>query len=613
MEQTPKRSFEIPARAKYKQIAGYGVIGNTRTAVLVGFDGSIDWCCLPKFDSPSVFAAILDHKIGGRWSISPVAKGSSTQKYIANTNMLQTEFTVENSGVVLTDFMPCSNRLNEEWASPPEIHRVVECVKGKTTIRMRIQPKFDYGRSVPEMSTSKNGLSMETLKDKMVLASTIGVPAQKQGVAVADFQISEGQTQIFVLSYGESEPRGVEEYHTRSQLSRTEAFWRHWVERLEYNGRWRKEVLRSALTLKLLTYSPTGAMLAAPTTSLPETIGGVRNWDYRFSWIRDSATSLWALRLLGDRGDAQKFLHWIVDNNRSTDLKLMYSIDGSSSIKESVLNHLEGYRGSSPVRIGNAAEKQFQIDAYGYMLDTLYYSSRQGSSVSADVYYRFVKPLARYICDNWRKPGNGIWEIREWKDNYVYTEAWCYAGLDRAVKIAKVAGHDEDTPRWVTTMKQIRARILDKGWDEKKSSFVMSYRRPQIDSANLMLPLIGFIDARDKRMEQTLEATRKELGHGALLYRYRINDGLPGKEGAFLLCSFWLVACLAKAGKVEDAKEAFDELLTYSNHLGLYSEEVDVPSGEGLGNFPQAFSHGGLILAAHELDKALDRKAKSTA
>jgi len=613
--QTPKRSFEIPTRAKYKPITGYGIVGNTRTAALVGYDGSIDWCCLPKFDSPSVFAAILDHKVGGHWSITPTAKGSSTQQYIKNTNILQTEFTIENSGVVLTDFMPRSPHLGEVWASPPEIHRIVECIEGKATMQVQVQPKFEYGRSVPEMSTNKNGLSMRNLKDEMVLASTIDIPVQKQGVATADFEISKGQRETFVLSYGESEPRRVEEYHTQSQLLRTEAFWRRWVGKLNYSGRWRNEVFRSALTLKLLTYSPTGAILAAPTTSLPEAIGGARNWDYRFSWIRDSASSLWALRLLGDREDAERFLHWLVDNDPSfgLDLKLMYPIDGSSNIKESVLNHLEGYRGSSPVRIGNAAVEQFQIDACGYMLDILYHSSGHGSSVSVDMYYRFVRPLAQYICDNWRKPGNGMWEIRKWKDNYVCTEAWCYAGLARAVKMAKITGHDKDMPRWITTMEKIKARVLDKGWDEKKRSFVMSYRHRQIDSSNLMLPLIGFIDATDKRMEQTVNATRKELGHGALLHRYRINDGLRGKDGAFLLCSFWLVTCLAKAGKVGDAKEAFNELLNYSNHLGLYSEEVDVSSGEGLGNFPQAFSHMGLIMAAYELDRVLDQESKSIA
>jgi GH15 family glucan-1,4-alpha-glucosidase len=607
----PKKSiFEIPVKTKYKPISGYGIVGNTRTSALVGYDGSIDWCCLPKFDSPSVFASILDHNVGGRWGIMPVGKGNSTQSYIENTNILQTQFSVENSRMVLTDFMPCSLHHEEAWASPPEIHRIIDCVKGKITVQMLIEPRFDYARSVPEMSTSKNGLSMRNHKDEMVLASSVEIRTPKKGIAVAEFKISKGQKETFVLSYGEYDPRHIEAYQTHSQLLRTEAFWKNWVGQLSYRGRWRGPVVRSALTLKLLTYSPTGAILAAPTTSLPEVIGGGRNWDYRFSWIRDSATSLWAFRLLGARSEAERFLHWLIDNNPSLDLdlKLMYSIDGTSNINELVLRHLEGYRRSSPVRIGNAAVNQFQMDAYGYMLDALYYSSSEGSSVSEDMYYRFVKPLARYICENWRKPGHGIWEIREWKDRYVYTEAWCYSGLDRAVKIARITRHAEDTPFWLSTMKEIKKEILQNGWDEKEQSFVMSYKNRGLDAANLMLPLIGFIEATDKKMEMTLNSVRKELGRGALLYRYRIKDGLRGKDGAFLLCSFWLVACLTKSGKVEDAIDAFNELLTYSNHLGLYPEEVDPASGEALGNFPQAFSHMGLIMAAYELDKVLDEK-----
>jgi GH15 family glucan-1,4-alpha-glucosidase len=609
-----KGSFEIPSLEVYKPITSYGIIGNTRTVSLIGYDGSIDWCCLPKFDSPSVFAAILDHKVGGRWSIVPVAKkGTSVQRYIEHTNILQTEFTAEGSKVVLTDFMPCSLQYQEAWAFPPEIHRIVDCVKGKISIRLELEPRFEYGLTPPKIWTTKYGLAMRSHKDEMVLASTVPFDHKdpQENNVRSDFTMSKGQREIFVLSYGEYEPRKVDEYQTRSQLLRTEAYWKNWAGGLKYKGRWREAVIRSALILKLLTYSPTGAILAAPTTSLPESIGGDRNWDYRYSWIRDSANSLWAFRLLGERSEAERFLHWLIDNNPSLDLdlKLMYSITGQSKLTEEVLNQFEGYRKSSPVRIGNAAVEQDQMDAYGYMLDALYYSSRHGSNVSEDMYYRFVKPLARYICDNWEKPGNGIWEIRGWRDRYVYTQAMCYAGLDRAIKIAKITKHKEDIPLWHMVMEKIKKETIEKGWDEGKKSFVMSYKNRELDSANLMLPLIGFIDAKDEKMQLTLDAIIENLGIGeALLYRYQINDGQKGQEGAFLLCSFWLVACLAKAERVDEALRAFKELLNYSNHLGLYTEEIEPATREGLGNFPQAFSHMGLIMAACALDSALDAK-----
>jgi pentatricopeptide repeat protein len=277
-----------------------------------------------------------------------------------------------------------------------------------------------------------------------------------------------------------------------------------------------------------------------------------------------------------------------------------------------VLKHFEGYRKSKPVRIGNAAVKQDQMDVYGYMLDALYYSTRHGANVSEDMYYRFVKPLARYICDNWSKPGNGIWEIRDWQDRYVYTEAMCYAGLDRAIKIAKITKHPDDIPLWRETMEKIKSVVLEKGWDEEKKSFVMSYKNRELDSANLMLPLIGFMDAKEEKMQSTVDAIMKELGHGALLYRYKIRDGFQGREGAFLLCSFWLVACLARGGRVDEALRAFNELLSCANHLGLYPEEINPITDEGLGNFPQSFSHMGLIMAASELDRALDARFKSS-
>lgn len=606
-DKSKANTFRIPSIAKYKPINGYGVIGNTRTVSLVGFDGSIDWCCMPKFDSPSIFAAILDNNLGGSWKISPAGVATSTQRYVENTNILQTEFATDDSKALVTDFMPCSLG-DHAWAAPPEIHRIVQCTSGDISMRMSISPRFDYGRFSPKIVGSRQGLSVKNHKDEMALASTTEFRILEGGIAQSEFKLAKGESETFILSYGEYEPREIQEYETGSQLLRTEAFWKDWVGRLKYKGRWQHAVLRSALILRLLVYSPTGAIVAAPTMSLPEAIGGNRNWDYRYSWIRDSANSLWAFHVLGDKSQTERYLHWLIDNNPSLDLdlRLMYSIDGDSKITESTLDYLEGYLGSAPVQIGNAAFRQAQMDVYGYMLDALHFSSVHGTTVTDEMYFRFVKPLAHRICNSWMNPGNGIWEIRGKREHYVYTVAWCYVGLKRAVEIARSSGHRRDTNEWLSTMEKIRNDVLSKGWDEKKQSFVMSYETRQVDASALILPLIGFISANDKKMLGTMRAVTKYLGAGPLIYRYRINDRLQGKEGAFLLCSFWMVACLARAGRVEEAEEMFEKLLGYANHVGLYAEEIDPATGAGLGNFPQAFSHMGLIMAAHELDKAIE-------
>jgi GH15 family glucan-1,4-alpha-glucosidase len=599
--------FEVPTKERYKPIGGYGIIGNTRTAALVGFDGSIDWCCMPRFDSPSVFAALLDWKKGGRWVIQPAEAASATQSYLPETNILRTEFKTRGAHVTLTDFMPCSVA-NDEWTTPPEIHRLVQCPKGEMELRFVFDPVFDYGARVPRTTATRDGLSVKDAKDEMVLSWSVPFGLGKRGVD-GSFSVSEGEARTFVLSYGEAIPRRVAEYHTERQRAKTEVFWMDWVSQLRYRGRWREMVMRSALTLKLLVYARTGAIIAAPTTSLPEEIGGSKNWDYRYSWIRDSASSLWTFHLLGYRSETEAYLQWLIDNNPALDLdlRLMYDLLGGTNIPETVLGQLEGYRGSRPVRVGNAAAKQHQLDAYGYMLDSLYFTTRHGLSVRDEMYFRFVKPLANYIVEHWKEPGNGIWERRGRREHYVYTKAWCWAGLDRAVKIAKATGHPEDVDGWNAVRKRIRAEVMRRGWSEEKGSFVMRYGSKSLDAANLMLPLIGFVRADDERMVMTIEATMKELSAGAFVYRHRA-EGARSEEGAFLLCSFWLVACLAKIGRVDEAMDNLTQLIGRSNHLGLFAEEVDPKTGDALGNFPQAFSHIGLILAAHALDRALDSK-----
>jgi GH15 family glucan-1,4-alpha-glucosidase len=471
------------------------------------------------------------------------------------------------------------------------------------------KPIFDYGQVKPHVEPTKNGLIMTDAKSEMILSWSAPLESSDNGINCV-FNLAEGERKIFVLSYGEAVPRPIQHYHSERRLAATKAFWRRWVNQLKYDGRWKDMIIRSALTLKLLVYSPTGAIIAAPTTSLPEALNGNRNWDYRYSWIRDSANSLWAFHVLGYTSETDAYIRWLIDNNPTLDLdlRLMYAIDGGySNLKEVVLSHLEGYRRSRPVRIGNDAAEQLQLDACGYMLDALYFSTRHVHSISDEMYYRFVKPLARHIVERWERPGNGIWEIRNRQEHYVYTKAWCFAGLDRASRIARMSGHIDDSKAWTSVMKKIKAEVMRKGWSEKKKAFVMFYGDTHLDAANLTLPLIGFLPTNNERMKQTIEAIQKELSRGALVYRYRFKDGLKGNEGAFLLCGFWLVACLARLGRVAEAEHNFNELITHANHLGLYSEEVDPVSGEALGNFPQAFSHMGFITAAKELQTARTR------
>ncbi|MDE1853339.1 MAG: glycoside hydrolase family 15 protein [Thaumarchaeota archaeon] len=606
MGPTPETRFSLPVKGDYKPISGYGIIGNTRTAALVGYDGSIDWCCMPKFSSPSIFASILDHRKGGRWAVRPSGSCSSTQSYIEDTNILRTEFRTVTSRVVVTDFMPCSVTPGA-WSTPPEIHRIVESLSGEMEMQFVFSPVFDYGSEAPNFTEAEYGVSIRNRREEMVLSTSAVFPLTKTGID-GKFRIGQGEKKAFVLSYGEGIPRKIRDYQSERKRAKTEVFWLDWVSLLRYRGRWKEAVTRSALILKLLVYAPTGAMVAAPTTSLPESLGGERNWDYRYSWIRDSASSLWAFHKIGCRSEAEAYLRWLIDNNPSLDLdlRLMYDVNGGTNFKERSLDHLEGYKKSRPVRVGNQAVEQLQLDAYGYMLDSIYFSSKHGRAIDEEMYFRFVKPLADYILEHWSEPGNGIWEIRDKREHYVYTKAWCWAGLDRAVKVARAAGHGEDVPVWASAMKQIKKDVLRHGWNEEKRSFTIFYGSKDLDAATLMLPLIGFLPADDEKMRSTIEAVTKELSDGALVYRYRANDGLHGKEGAFLLCGFWLTACLARLGRVGEASNNLQELLGRANHLGLYPEEVDPKTGDALGNFPQAFSHMGLILAANELDTALD-------
>lgn len=603
-------AFALPVKERYKPISGYGVIGNTRTAALIGYDGSIDWCCFPRFDSPSVFAAILDWKKGGRWAIQSSGTTTSKQNYLQHTNILRTQFESSNARVSVTDFMPCS-KSGRTYSVLPEIHRVVACEEGEMEMEFVFQPVFDYGRLRPKLIESQSGVSIQMARFELALSWSHPLPVGK-GAVNAKFRIKKGEKRTFVLSYGEAVPRKTVDYRTSAQLARTENYWRRWVTSLDCGGNWKESIIRSALALKLLTYSPTGAIVAAATTSLPEVVGGESNWDYRYSWIRDSASSLRAFSILGSNSEAESYLRWLIESNPAleVDLRLVYDVNGGTNLEEHELDHLEGYKGSRPVRIGNAASKQLQFDTYGYMLDAVYFSTGGGRRLSSDTYFRFVKPLADYIVATWRDPSHSIWEERERRRHFVYTKAWACAGLDRAVRIAKATRHLSDVPVWRSTKKKIRREILRKGWSGEKKSFVMHYGAEKLDSANLMLPLMGFIKPKNERMISTVKAIQNELADGPFVYRTPRHRHGPKREGAFLVCSFWLISCLAAMGETETALEYFGQLVGRSNHLGLMSEEIDPTSGDFLGNFPQAFSHLGLIVAAGSLERSMKERER---
>ena len=600
-------AFDVEKVPSYIPIGGHGVIGNMRSCALVAYDGTIDWCCLPRFDSFPIFSSILDSKLGGSWKMSP-SSGRSIQLYRENTNILKTTFETASGRATILDFMPYTP--DPLWPNPPEVHRILRCERGRVKFDTSIVPRFIFGRRAAKITSTKNGFLIASRKRRAVLSSSLPLYIVRGVALKGEVEMTGGEEHTFVLSYGESIPRAISEYGTTYKLTATEKSWKAWVEGLVYRGRWKEAVIRSALVLRLLVYSPTGAIVAAPTTSLPEAPGGNRNWDYRFSWIRDSAFSLWALGQLGSQADAERYFVWLLSTGKlfAHRLQPVYGVDGDHHFEERELTYLDGYRHSKPVRVGNAAAHQVQLDAYGVILDALYFTLRHGGGFPEDTYHRSVKALAYIVCQDWRKPGHGVWEIRSGTHHYVYTKVWCYVALDRASRIARMTGHPQDAVGWEKTMREMKGEILAKGWSEKKKALTMSYGSDELDAANLLLPLVRFLDPKDPKMVSTVDAIIRELGQDDLVFRYRMEDGFKGEEGAFLACSFWLVSCLAKMGRLREAVDIFEKLQRRANHLGLYSEEIDPKTGEALGNFPQAYTHMGLISAACDLDRALDRE-----
>lgn len=599
-------------KSGYKPIEDYGVIGDLHTVALVGKDGSIDWCCLPHFDSPSVFASLLDAQKGGFFKIAPTVHAVQKQMYLPDTNVLVTRFLSPDGVGEVVDFMPVKSGIPDDEHCH-QIVRMVRVVRGAVPFRLECFPAFDYARTKHQLKIDKRGALFSA--DKYKLGLTSPIPLQgKQDRAIADFTLKMGESHTFIIrqsQVGSDQALLAPTFNGQAAFDETVNFWRTWLSGCRYEGRWREMVYRSALTLKLLTFAPTGAIVAAPTTSLPEEIGGVRNWDYRYTWIRDAAFTVYGFLRLGFTHEAEQFMQWIDarahEERPDGSIQVMYGINGEHELKEQTLDHLEGYCGSAPVRIGNGAYNQLQLDIYGELMDAVYLSNKYGTPISYDL-WKHLRKLLNYVVDNWQKKDEGIWEVRGGRQHFVYSKLMSWVALDRGLRLAQKRSFPGDHQRWLKTRDVIYEEIMAKGWSEKRKSFVQYYGSDALDASNLLMPLTFFISPKDPRMLSTLEATKKSLLSDSLVYRYQIgtgaSDGLSGEEGTFSMCTFWLVECLTRAGQLTEARLIFEKMLSYANHLGLYAEEVG-PSGEALGNFPQAFTHLGLISAAFNLNKAL--------
>ncbi|EYT82425.1 glycosyl hydrolase family 15 [Streptomyces sp. Tu 6176] len=611
MADTPSPS-SAPGTRRYVPIADHGLIGDLRTVALVGTDGTIDWYCCPSFDSPSVFAAVLDAEKGGCFELAAADEAARTKQfYFPDTNVLITRFFTEDGVGEVQDFMPVCGDDGEA-----ERHRLIRrtvCVRGTVRFRARVAPRFGYGADPHTVRVQGHLALFESARSALALTAT--APLETEGPDVrADFKLTEGESAVFALDQvgGEVAPRRCARAEADEQFAATVAYWRRWIAQSRYRGRWREMVHRSALTLKLLTYAPTGAIVAAPTTSLPERIGGERNWDYRYVWVRDAAFAVYALLRLGFTGEAAAFMRFLTrhispgDGRATGPLQIMYGIDGRTDLPERELTHLEGHQGSAPVRVGNAAADQLQLDIYGALIDSIYLYDKWAEPISS-AQWDDVCALVDWVCEHWDQPDEGVWETRGGRRNFLYSRLMCWVAVERAVRLANRRGLPADLPRWQRGRDAIYRRIMDRGWSERRGAFVQYEGGDVLDAAVLMMPLAKFIAPTDPKWLSTLDALTEDLVSDSLVYRYDPRtspDGLRGEEGTFSICSFWYVEALTRAGRLDEARLAFEKMLTYANHLGLFAEEIG-RTGEQQGNFPQAFTHLSLISAAYNLDRAL--------
>ena len=595
----------------------YGLIGDMYSAALVGTDGSVDWACFPRFDSPSVFAAILDDNLGGRFRISPAAGGpGSQQRYLENTNILETTFTTPTGVVTVTDFMPLTGDNDDDPATPPpdpphEIHRIVACLSGEVEMHCEFRPRHDYARSVPEFRTldgqpGATAVQARASGQTLTLLASVPLPVDSGGIS-ASFTLTEGQSATFVLVFGNGRPTSLERRQTARKLAQTTRYWRGLVARMGYEGLWRDQIVRSFLVLHLMMFPRTGAIVASPTTSLPETIGGSRNWDYRFSWLRDAAFTVDILYRLGDVYGADRYIHWLLEQCQlhRVDTRIVYGISPDSSLKEYTLDHLRGYEDSRPVRIGNAAAEHLQLDVFGEVIISIHSLLLLHGEIP-DQAWDIVEHLAETVLQSWRRKDRGVWEVRGEQQHFVYSKVMCWAGLDYAAYIAAATGHRQPYRRWSLAADAIKTDILEDGWSASKLAFRQRYGSDALDASNLAIPFMGIVPRDHPRVRQNLDAIERELADGPLVWRYlpdQTDDGLGGQpEGAFTLLSFWLIGNLIYTGQHDRAFDYFHEVITtQGNHLGLFAEMYDKTTGRQLGNFPQAYSHIGLIHSALNL------------
>jgi len=603
--------------SNYLPIEDYGLIGNLHTVALVSRTGSLDYLPFTRFDSPTIFAALLDSAKGGRWQLAPVSDDVRyKQQYLPDTGILLTRFFTPEGIAELTDFMPVKHA-GQHCA----VVRRLRVVKGTLTFRMEFRPRFDYARAAHETEQQADALVFRSTgpdQSQFRLLSSRPLTLET-GDVTGNWTLSPDDEASFVIEGLPQDPAGFTpqplDYYVGEAFHDTISFWQHWADSSTYTGRWREMVMRSAVTLKLLTSMQYGSTVAAATFGLPATIGAGRNWDYRYTWIRDTAFTMYAFLRLGFVDESKEFIRWLMNRCESmtdaSQLQLMYAVDGSAHLEEQVLDHLEGYRQSAPVRIGNAAAEQFQLDIYGELIDTIYLYNKDGGPITY-AFWQHVRLFVDYVAANWQRPDHGIWEVRDEQRDFLYSKIMAWVALDRGILIAENRSFPAPLDEWRRTRDAIYQEVYDNYWNPELKAFVQFKGAAVLDAAVLLMPLVHMFSPAEPRWLATLQAIEENLVTDSLVHRYKLangaTDGLSGQEGTFNICSFWYIECLARGGQVEKARLYFEKMLGYANHLGLFSEQTGA-QGEQLGNFPQAFTHLALISAAYQLNRDLSAPA----